>query len=132
MTTCLMWPYFNVPFNLEGHIRQVWLYRINSFAIFISTLFPFLQHKQGSLRNYLPFLRNTWVFCGACVAQTLVFCVVFCRSFFVLFVLAILLSVLQLMATCLVSSNSYYIYIIWFIYLIYYIYYLRHTFIFYS
>jgi len=24
VTTCLIWPYFNVP--LEGHTRQVWLY----------------------------------------------------------------------------------------------------------
>ena len=33
-------------------------------------------------------------FCGFCFAQSLVFCVVFCRPVFVLFILATILSVL--------------------------------------
>jgi hypothetical protein len=39
-------------------------------------------------------LSSPPVFSGVCVAWSLVFCVVFCRSLFVLFLLAILLSVL--------------------------------------
>jgi hypothetical protein len=31
-TTCLMWPYFNIP--LEGHIRQVWLYIYHVLSIY--------------------------------------------------------------------------------------------------
>ena len=39
-------------------------------------------------------LSSFLVFSGVCVARSLVFCVVFCRSLFVLFLLAISLSVL--------------------------------------
>ena len=39
-------------------------------------------------RNYFPF-QTTWFFVGVCAAQSLVFCIVFCRSLFVLFVIAL-------------------------------------------
>ena len=50
-------------------------------------------------RNFSPF-QITWefslCFSGVRVAQSLVFCIVFCRSLFILFLLAIVLSVLDL------------------------------------
>ena len=58
------------------------------------------------------FIASSPIFRWVCVARSLVFCVVFCRSLFVLFLLAIMLSFLlelQILITSLVSSNSSYI-----------------------
>ena len=46
------------------------------------------------------------VFSEVRIARSFVFCVVFCRSFFILFLLAIVLPDLQILITPSVSSNS--------------------------
>jgi hypothetical protein len=47
------------------------------------------------LANQLSSQTKKEIFSGVCVARSLVFCVMFCRSLFVLFVLAIVLCVLR-------------------------------------
>jgi len=49
---------------------------------------------ESFLRNLSDHLSSPPVFSGVRVARSLVFCVVFCKSLFILFLLAIVLSVL--------------------------------------
>ena len=53
---------------------------------------PLVEQEWLTLPKHLT---SPPVFSGVCVAQSLVFCVVFCRSLFVLFLLTIVFSVLQ-------------------------------------
>jgi hypothetical protein len=54
---------------------------------------------EQELLTILKYMSSTTVFTEVCVAQSLVFCVGFCKSLFVLFLLAILLSVLRYTAS---------------------------------
>ena len=105
---------------LECPSYQVWLYW--SLVIMKMFHFPITFHYNGLHCNFkvhtqqtpyiLPFARqvplveqelltilqymsSTTIFTEVCVVQSLVFCVAFCKSLFVLFLLAILLSVLR-------------------------------------
>ena len=53
-----------------------------------------MSHVEQDLLAYPGYLSSPPVFIGNCVARSLVFCVMFCRSLFVLFPLAIVLPVL--------------------------------------
>ena len=54
---------------------------------------------EQELPTFPVHLSSPLVFSEVCVAQSLVFCVVFCRSFFVPLLLSIVLSVLLFMAS---------------------------------
>ena len=74
--------------KLGWNVTWIVLYKI-SFGI----------RSEFSYRKFSPPSWSTWVhpvFSGVRVTRSLVFCVLFCRSFSVLFLLAIVLSVLRL------------------------------------
>ena len=64
------------------------------------TVTLWVSHVEQELLTFLEHLTSPLVFSGVCVAWYLVFCVMFCRSLFVLLsFLAIVLSVLQFTAS---------------------------------
>jgi hypothetical protein len=51
MTTCLMWPYLNVP--MEGHVRQVLLYAISTLLISYFQGGNFCHHLKAWLSDIM-------------------------------------------------------------------------------
>ena len=73
------------PYWISSVCRSPNPVRISSFLIFHRVF-----NKSKTTSGAEPFYRSTWAhlcFCGVHIAQSLVFCVMFCRSLFVVFVL---------------------------------------------
>jgi hypothetical protein len=105
----LVYPFLNIwVTNDHGHVPCV---------VIIIPSFPFSWLISGCVTRILrrvllvkqelvtfpEHLSSSPVFCGVVVVQSLVFCVLFCRSLFVLFLLAIVLS-----SECLVKYLNFY------------------------
>ena len=118
MKNQLYWTDYLSP-SIPLHAYRVWLYW--SLVIMKTFHVPLTFHYNGlhwilrfihnmpfawqvplveqELLTILKYMSLTTVFTEVCVAQSLVFCVAFCKSLFVLFLLAILLSVLRYTAS---------------------------------
>ena len=88
------------------------------YVFFFTTPLILLYNLNGAGSTYLPGSHEfTPVFSGVRCARSLVFCVVFCRSLFVLFLLAIVLSFLPRFTD---SNYSFCIFnLLYYIYIIY-------------
>jgi hypothetical protein len=94
VSTCVTNDYGYVPFVVIT---------IRSFVTRVNRRVPHVERELLTLPEHL---NSPLVFSGVRVARSFVFCVMFCRSLFVLYLLAIVLSVnLQLLITTLVSST---------------------------
>jgi len=78
----------------------------NSNHRFMKRVTRRVSHMEQELHTVPEHLRSHQVFSGVRVARYLVFCVMFCRSLFVLFLLTIILSALRFTASDYLSVSS--------------------------
>jgi hypothetical protein len=97
---CLKWPRIcSVCHN--HHLVLSWL-----ITWFVTRVTQWVPHVEQELLTLPEYLSSTPLFSGVCIAWYLVFCVMFCKSLFVLLTILTPLSFyLQLLITPLVSSN---------------------------